>query len=167
MDDFYTALVSADKNELIPNECDWFKALLGDWDFDYSDISGTVAKGEWIFRRVLNGMAIEDLFICPSRATREENPNPDSEYGAALRMYNTKTKHYDMTYICESYTKRLEVDFKDNMIICTVLEKPDEKWVFSEISNRSFHWRNVNILENGNWQTNANIFARRREKDND
>lgn len=64
--------------------------LVGDWDFVFSDTYGRQVKGEQIFRRILEGMAIEDLFICPSRATKEANPQPDGEYGVAIRMYNSE-----------------------------------------------------------------------------
>ena len=92
----------------LPAEDDWFAPLLGDWEFDYQDRGGRHLKGEWYFRRALDGMAIEDLFICPSRDTREENPQPDGEYGAAVRMYNPERRCYDMTYICSKGTTRLE-----------------------------------------------------------
>lgn len=78
MDTFFEALVS-DKTLNIPDEYDWFAPLIGDWDFDYYDGYDNPEirhmKGEWIFRRVLEGAGIEDLFICPSRATKDINPS--------------------------------------------------------------------------------------------
>lgn len=75
MDRFAEALLSRQANPALPAEDDWFAPLLGDWEFDYQDRGGRRLKGEWYFRRALDGMAIEDLFICPSRDTREENPS--------------------------------------------------------------------------------------------
>ena len=100
-------------------------------------------KGEWYFRRALDGMAIEDLFICPSRDTREENPQPDGEYGAAVRMYNREHRCYDMTYICSKGTTRLEVRKEGGVIACTVLEEPFNQWRFVEVTEDTFHWQNV------------------------
>ena len=88
MDNFIEALYGQPEGT-IPEEYDWFAPLLGDWEFDYKDkfIDGDhnrpqrQLKGEWIYRRVLNGIGIEDMFICPSRATRETSPQPDGEYG--------------------------------------------------------------------------------------
>ena len=99
MDSFIEALYGRSE-ETIPEEYDWFAPLLGDWEFDYKDkfIDGDRSrpqrqlKGEWIFRRVLNGIGIEDMFICPSRATRETSPQPDGEYGVGLRIYNSDRK---------------------------------------------------------------------------
>lgn len=161
MDKFIEALVSEEKNEKIPKEYDWYASLIGDWDFDYHS-NGNHVEGEWIFRRVLEGMAIEDLFICPSRATKEINPQPDGEYGVAIRMFNVQNKCYDMTYICSRYTQFLEVKKENNMIICTVKNTPNEKWVFSDITSKTFRWQNITVLDNGEWQVNSNIYARRK-----
>ena len=73
MDRFAEALLSRQANSALPLEDDWFAPLLGDWEFDYQDRSGRRLQGEWYFRRALDGMAIEDLFIClpgtPGRRT--------------------------------------------------------------------------------------------------
>lgn len=86
---FVEALL-ADKcnNSYIPKEDDWFEELIGDWNFIWKGSDGREVEGEWFFRKVLEGCAIEDIFVCPSRKTREMNPQPDGEYGAALRVYN-------------------------------------------------------------------------------
>lgn len=87
INEFVTALLSESKNPEIPDENDWYKPLIGDWEFDYVETceGGRRLKGEWFFRRTLDGLAIEDIFICPARG---EMPYPDGEYGAAIRMYN-------------------------------------------------------------------------------
>lgn len=78
--DIFTDVLYGEETNFIPKEYDWFSKLLGDWDFDYYDgydDNGNYSrhvKGEWIFRRILNGTGIEDLFICPSRETRDISP---------------------------------------------------------------------------------------------
>ena len=44
--------------------------------FGYS-IHENPIKGEWIFRRVLEGAGVQDIFIFPSRATKDKQPLPD------------------------------------------------------------------------------------------
>ncbi len=161
MDEFFKALVSEDKNDLISAEYDWYSPLIGEWDFDYYSGDNHV-EGEWIFRRVLEGMAIEDLFICPSRATKESNPQPDGEYGVAIRMFNVQNKCYDMTYVCSRYTQLLEVRKENGKIVCTVKNNPHEKWVFSEITSQTFRWQNITVLNSGEWRINSDIYARRK-----
>ena len=84
MDTFSQALLS-EKTHKIPDEYDWFAPLLGDWDCDYDDNYGGQprhVKGEWIFRRVLEGTGIQDIFIFPSRATKENAPQPNQSQSA-------------------------------------------------------------------------------------
>ena len=118
--------------------------------------------GEWIFRKILNGMGIEDLFICPSRATRESNTQADGEYGVALRMFNLKECHYDMVYNCGKGMRRLVFEKIDDKLIGALLDEPNKRWVFSEITRNTFHWQNVTVLENGEWKINSNVYAKRR-----
>ena len=72
------ALLS-EKTDRIPDEYDWFAPLLGDWDCDYFDEPSEGhkrhVKGEWLFRRILEGAGIQDIFIFPSRATKETEPH--------------------------------------------------------------------------------------------
>ncbi len=161
MDEFEQALLSSAKSPIIPMEDDWYAPLLGDWRFDYSEPSGRQLKGEWFFRRVLEGTAIEDIFICPSRDTKKWNPQPDGEYGVAVRMYNPTKRCYDMTYTCTKYTKFLEVRKEQEKIICTVQDNPLEKWVFLNATETTFHWQNIRVLENGAWCVNCEVFASR------
>lgn len=65
-------------------------------------------------------MAIEDIFICPARGA---NPQPDGEYGTAIRMYNAEKECYDMVYTCRGKMDRLEIHKENNCIVCTMLEK--------------------------------------------
>ena len=105
MNTFSQALLS-EKTDKIPDEYDWFAPLLGDWDCDYDDNYGGQprhVKGEWIFRRVLEGAGIQDIFIFPSRATKENAPQPDGEYGSSLRMFNKSEKCYDVCYTGDSF----------------------------------------------------------------
>ena len=93
---FIEALLS-EKTYRIPDEYDWFAPLLGDWDCDYYDepTAGQKrhVKGEWIFRRILEGAGVQDIFIFPSRATKEAEPQPDGEYGSSFRMFNKAEGH--------------------------------------------------------------------------
>lgn len=165
-DSFSRALLSGNTSS-IPREYDWFGPLIGDWEFDYYDHLEAEeprhVKGEWIFRRVLEGAGIEDLFICPSRATRAEHPQPDGEYGAALRIFNPKECCYDMAYACGKYVKRLTFRRENGSLVGTVLGAPAERWVFSEITENSFHWQNITVLENGRQWVNSNVYAARKE----
>lgn len=164
--DTFTEALYGKENQSIPKEYDWFSKLIGDWEFDYYDGYGNDSlrhvEGEWIFRRILNGAGIEDLFICPSRKTMESNSQPDGEYGLAVRMFNKKDKCYDMVYTCDKYMRRLRFALEGDKLIGTPLDNPNEKWVFSEIEENTFRWQNISVTEDKEWRVNSNIYARRK-----
>ena len=85
MKEFEEALVCKCKNERIPEEFNYFGKVIGEWDLDWNDRLNTSTprrvKGEWIFSWVLDGMAVQDVFIVPSRAERLTDIQPDAAYG--------------------------------------------------------------------------------------
>src|SRR3712207_8441757 len=89
MDNFYEALIGKkSKKKTI------FSPLIGEWEIEWIDGKGTENErhviGEWLFSEILSGQGIQDIFICPSRAERLINPQPDAEYGTTIRVYNPK-----------------------------------------------------------------------------
>ena len=160
---FTEALISGKTNR-IPDEYDWFAPLLGDWDCDYYDVYDGVkrhVKGEWIFRRVLRGVGIQDIFIFPSRATMETDPQPDGEYGSSLRMFNSDNNCYDVVYTCERTMKRLCFTKDGDNLSGKVLDEESTYWVFSDITDSGFHWEYIIIRPDGSRELVCEIYGRR------
>ncbi len=78
MDTFSDAMLSS-ASIRTPREYDWFAPPIGDWNYDYYDelINNQKrhVKGEWIFRRILEGAGVQDVFIFPSRSAKESRPS--------------------------------------------------------------------------------------------
>lgn len=167
MSEFVKALLGCQEASKIPEQYDWFAPLLGDWEFDYYDVKdgrrGRHVEGEWLFRRALDGTCIEDLFICPSRETRESKPQPDGEYGVAIRMFNQETEGYDMVYTTKGSMTRLEIQKEAGQVVCTLLHDTCAKWVFDRMAGDTFHWKNITVMEDGHWRTNCEVFAVRKK----
>lgn len=164
MDIFPGALLSSDTGR-IPAEYDWFAPLLGDWDCDYYDeLYGNRkrhVKGEWIFRRILEGTGIQDVFIFPSRATRDADPQPDGEYGTSLRMFNPDRRWYDVVYTCAGTMKRLCFRKEEDRLVGKVLDEEATFWIFSGITENSFHWEYITLDPDGNRTLVCEIFGKR------
>ncbi len=166
MNEFITALCSCVRNERIPEEYDFFRSLIGEWDIVWNDhledAEPRRVKGEWIFSRVLDGAAVQDLFIVPSRAERLRNKQPDAEYGTTLRIFNPKTMVWDIFYGCMGEAIRLTAQKVDDDII--LIENTTEKmrYVFSDITTSSFLWRKDKMNESNEWQTVAKVMAERK-----
>ena len=146
MDVFSQALISDTTD--IPDGYDWFAPLIGDWDCDYYDEYGGTkrhVKGEWLFRRILDGAGVQDIFIFPSRATREASPQPDGEYGTSVRMFNKEEHCYDVVYTCDHCMKRLRFEKKGDRLVGKVLDEENAYWIFSDITADSFCWQNTVI----------------------
>lgn len=165
MDMFTDALLN-NTEEIIPKEYDWYAPLIGDWDFDYYDNLESDAPrhviGEWLFRKILEGSIVQDLFICPSRAERLTNPQVDGEYGTALRKYNFEEKCYDMIYSTKDYMIHVKWRKESDKLIGTVQEVPSNQFIFSDITENSFKWTNIEIQKNGTTKVLSRIFARRK-----
>jgi len=166
MNAFSEALVCNVKSDAIPDEYNYFGKLVGEWDFEFVDNQGTDkerhVKGEWIFSWVLGGTAIQDTFICPSRAERATNPQPDGEYGTTIRIYNPNSKAWDIFYGCTGSATRLEARKEENKIALTEITEKKMKWIFSDITENTFHWQNISTQDGTSWMVNSNIFATRR-----
>ena len=164
MDTFADALVSG-RTGKIPDDYDWFAPLIGDWDCDYYDEPEPGhrrhVKGEWIFRRILEGTGIQDVFIFPSRSTKETNPQPDGEYGTSLRMFNRENRCYDVVYTCERCMKRLTFTQEGDRLTGRVLDEKGAFRVFSDISEDRFRWENIKISETGERELVCEIFGKR------
>ena len=151
MQNFIQSLICEGKNKILPEEFDYFKKLIGSWKIDYIENNNShMIQGEWHFSWVLEGMAIQDVIILP-----------DYEYGTSLRIYNSDTHVWDVAYGYTGKIIRLEARKQDDMIVLTYIDDERRKWVFTKIEDNYFHWQNVTVKDNGEWDINATIYAER------
>ena len=162
MNGFTEALTSGGKSAELPEEYDYFGKLIGSWRLDYTDhnVSCSV-EGEWHFAWVLEGMAVQDVIVLPSRDARTGMPHPLAEYGTSLRVFNPKTHAWDVAYGYTGRIFRLEARKQDDMIVLTDIDDERRKWVFVTIEDDRFHWQNVTVQDDGEWHVNADIYAER------
>lgn len=164
--EFITALCSNARNERIPEEYDFFGGLTGGWDIVWNDhleeAEPRRVKGEWIFSRVLDGTAVQDLFIVPSREERLHDKQPDAEYGTTIRIFNPKTMVWDIFYGCMGEAIRLTARKVDDDIILTENTTKKMRYVFSDIVDSYFLWRKERMNEKGEWKTVAKVTADRK-----
>ncbi len=78
--------------------------FVGSWtlDIDYHEIDGPVrhAEGEWHFDWVLEGRAIQDVWIFPSRVgrVRHRASEPWHFYGSTVRVYDANIDAWHITF---------------------------------------------------------------------
>ena len=144
--------------------------FVGDWEFDYigtnPDNSKVTGKGEWNFRWVLQGRAIQDTWILPLRSQRQKTGEPADEYGTTLRIYDSKIDAWRVVWSGPiAGTLRDFIARKvDQTIVqeCEAKDGASMRWIISEITDKSFHWRSVISRDKGkSWQPREELFARR------
>src|SRR5215510_7315277 len=79
-----------------------FAPLIGSWDLvvKWYDETGEVTretKGEWHFAWVLDGRAMADIWITPSRAARPTDG--DGEWGMSMRIYDPELNAFRSTWM--------------------------------------------------------------------
>ncbi|MCC8189695.1 MAG: hypothetical protein LIP77_03520 [Planctomycetes bacterium] len=167
----FSVVAADERSPALPPEHDWYGRFLGAWDFDWIDNIGTPkerrVKGEWLFARALEGMAIQDVFLCPSREARKTVTYPDAAYGTTLRLYVPERGNWDVVYVAAGYPVTSFLAEKNPLgdIIQTMTDARayDMIWQFTEITDKTFHWTNL-ISHNGghDWDTQGELFAVRR-----
>jgi hypothetical protein len=146
--------------------------FVGHWEvdvFDYaSDGSRRAAHGEWHFAWVLEGRAIQDVFVVPTRAERPqgEQPTRGNRYGTTLRVYDPALRAWRITWInpVSGALNTLVARCQDGTIVQEGRDQDGElmRWSFSEITPDSFRWRGEASRDDGRtWRLAAEFFARR------
>ncbi len=150
-----------------------YSALLGDWTLEAidheADGSRQTSQGEVHFAWVLEGRAIQDVWIVPSRELRHPDlpPNRGNRYGTTLRVYEPGTGLWHVTWVnpVRGVTNTL-VGRKEGARI--VQEGRDSeggliRWTFSDITADSFHWRGEGSKDGGKtWSLGTEFLGRRR-----
>ena len=168
MNYFAEALLSASPRAELEEKMSLFGRFVGEWDLDWSWMGGEIIKGEWIFSWVLDGTAIQDIWIVPSREVRENYPKSNWNYGTTMRFYQPQRDEWDVVYGClgDDTVLLKPVIIEDDGI---TLEAQNVKgarmrWVFSEVTDNSFVWRNTRSSDDGEtWKVMGEMHATRRQ----
>jgi hypothetical protein len=165
---FVEALLAAERSADIPEEDDWYGGLMGEWLFEWVDHPGTPeerrVEGEWLFARALEGRAVVDVFICPSREALQKGA-PEGEYGMSIRTYSPETRSWHVCHASVGAPEQLVAIRESGGDIVQTSEGKGYTavWRFSKLQADSFCWSN-RISEDGGatWELVGEVFARRR-----
>jgi hypothetical protein len=149
-----------------------YDALIGDWDAEVVDYGENGAKvtstGEWHFAWVLEGRAIQDVWIVPPRATRAglAGQAKNNRYGTSIRVFEPATGTWTVIWInpVSGAFNRLVGRRVGNDIVQDGVDGNGTmiRWTFSEITPSSFHWRGGLSTDKGKtWRLAAEFFGHR------
>ena len=146
--------------------------FVGSWDLQIVDYEADGSRwkgiGEVHFGWVLEGRAIQDVWISLPRNARKSVSTKRNTYGTTLRVYDPNIDAWHILWInpiTQTYNTMIGRKIGDEI----VQEYRDgdgtlNQWIFSEITPKSFHWIGRSSKDNGKgWDVETEFFARRRE----
>jgi len=168
---FASALVACGRSPEIPESADAYGWLIGSWELDVLDYGadGNVhrSEGEVHFGWVLEGRAVQDVWIMPRRAERSANMDKRrNRYGTTLRVWDSSIQAWRVTWINPVTGRWNELIGRwsghDIVQIGTSEDGTPIRWIFSEIAPDSFRWTGEVLQSDGKtWKLEDEFRARR------
>jgi hypothetical protein len=170
----FDALLSGPPPAGLGGTRDLYAGLIGSWDAEVVDHLPDGAdrrqSAEMHFAWVLEGRAIQDLWIAPARRERTAPPTvaPDgNRYGTTLRVYDPKIDAWRITWWnpVTGVETRLVGRRAGSRIVQTGSDADGQliRWVFEEVTARTFHWRGARSDDGGQtWVCETEFFAKKR-----
>jgi hypothetical protein len=170
--DFYSMLAAPRRSPQIPESADVYGWLIGSWDLDiihYAavDVSALGIKGEVHFGWVLEGRAVQDVWIMPRVSERSAGmPAANNMYGTTLRVWDAAIQAWRITWI-NPVTGHHEEQVgrrsgKDIVQLGSRANGVATRWRFTEITADSFHWIGESMNPDGaSWKLEGEFRARR------
>ena len=162
-----TALASTNPNASMGNEARTFDRFVGTWDCDFSfhldDGSVRHKRGELLFGWILDGRAVQDIWI-----TYPADGQKDRTIGTSLRFFDTALKQWRVIFVGPQFNYAVNTQGKlegDRI----VLEGTDSdglpiRWSFNEMKPDSFVWRGEKSREGGKtWKLDEEHHMTRRQ----
>jgi hypothetical protein len=159
-------LRSADANPSIGEEAKTFDRLVGTWDADFTfyrkDGSVSHKKGELLFGWVMDGHAMQDLWIGYPTENQKERT-----IGTTIRFFDTTLKQWRVVFVNPqfNYVVTAQGGREGDRI---VLHGQDTdglpiRWTFSEMKPDSFHWQGEKSHDGGKtWKVEEDHHIKRR-----
>jgi hypothetical protein len=164
------ALVANGRAPEIPESEDLYGWLVGSWDLDirtyWKDVSALGLKGEAHFAWVLEGRAVQDLWIMPRRSDRGGSyEHGVNSYGTTLRVWDAGLKAWRVTWVNPAVGIRNDLVGRRQGADIVQLghhEGTPIRWMFTEITRDSFRWTGESLEPDGKtWKMQGDFRATR------
>jgi hypothetical protein len=157
--DFLAVLAAPGRSPDIPESVDAYGWLIGSWELDVlhywaKDVAALDIKGEAHFGWVLEGRAVQDVWIMPRRADRTADlDKAQNMYGTTLRVWDPTIEAWRITWRNPAGDHHEEqIGRKSGHDVVQIGTRPDgtrTRWTFTEITSDSFHWLGESLPPDG------------------
>ena len=143
-----------------------FDRFVGTWDGEFTSCrkGGKVyhRKGELCFGWVLDGRAVQDLWIAYPTAEHKER-----EIGTTIRFFDTSLKQWNIVFILPefNYVVRAQGGREGDRIVLRGVDTNGLpiRCTFSEITHDTFHWQGERSYDGGKtWKLEEDHHMKRR-----
>jgi hypothetical protein len=169
---FHAVLAAPGRSPEIPESADAYGWLIGSWELDVchywgSNVTASGIKGEAHFGWVLEGRAIQDVWIMPRRSKRTAKLEKTMNmYGTTLRVWDPSMQAWRITWINpagdhweQQIGRRIDNDIVQ---IGARADGTPTRWRFTEITPDSFHWLGEALQPDGKtWNIEGEFRAKR------
>jgi len=149
--DMITALPAPGPHPSLGAEAKLWDQLVGTWDCDYTfyaeDGKTTRAKGELLFGWILDGRAVQDIWI-----TYPQKPNDEREIGTSLRFFDPKSGMWRVVFILPTLNILTTVEGRargGRIVLEGQTADKRRRWSFNDITPTSFVWRGEQSRDGG------------------
>jgi hypothetical protein len=167
---FHAVLEASGRSPEIPESADAYGWLIGSWELDVYYYAGRAVrdiKGEVHFGWVLEGRAVQDVWIMPRRSERTANLDKSNNmYGTTLRAWDPSIQAWRITWINPVTGHRQEQigrwSGKDIVQVGARSDGTPTRWTYTEITPDSFRWLGEALEPDGKtWKLEAEFRAKR------
>lgn len=159
-------LASGEPHRSLGEEAQTFDRFVGTWDGEFTSYreGGAVyhRKGELHFGWVLDGRAVQDLWIAYPTAERKER-----EIGTTIRFFDTLIKQWRIVFILpeSNYVVTAQGGREGDRIVLRGVDSNGlpVRWTFSEMTHDTFHWQGERSYDSGKtWKLEEDHHMKRR-----
>ena len=171
-DNFTTLLGAQGRSPGIPEAADAYGWLVGGWQLEVlhyagADVSAQHIAGEAHFAWVLEGRAIQDLWIMPRCSDRHPGlEETNNMYGTTLRIWDPAIQAWHIRWFNPvSGHQESQMGRRIGSEVVQVGARPNgtpTRWRFTEITPDSFHWIGEALEPDGKtWKLEGEFRAKR------
>jgi Protein of unknown function (DUF1706) len=171
-DPMLEALYASQPNQALASKLQLYGQFVGSWELECElhPLIGPArrAEGEWHFNWVLDGKAIQDVWIFPARRLRggEKPAEPWHMYGSTFRWYDPAIDAWHITWF--DPTRPAELRQIGRAVGADIVQIGEDhhgvlsRWRFVEITRQSFRWLGETSWDKGaTWRLILEMRARK------